>query len=764
VEKLSAEVNGAHGLLYAFDSLYVLVNEKPNVAGLYRLRDTKGTGQFDEKTLLREINGHGEHGNHSITLSPDGKSLYIACGNTTTQPEFEHTRGSRPFKEDQVVPCTSRAVTFSDTRPNAFTCKVSPDGKRFELIVAGLRNHFDTAFNALGDLFTYDSDMELDAGTPWYRPTRIYHLVSGGDYGFRDNSGKLPGYFPDIVPPLVEVGPGSPTGVVSGLGAAFPAKYQHAIYACDWTYGTLYAVHLTPKGAGYEAKLEEFLYGKPLPLTDAVIGKDGAMYFAIGGRLTQSAVYLVTYEGKESTAPAAAPVETPEHKLRVELEGLHEEGTGPEAIDKAWPYLSHADRLVRYAARVAIERQPSKLWAARALKQTQPWGVIEGGVALARLGGKEHQAALFEMLNALDFARLDSAQQLALVRAHQISIARNGLPAGDPLAKTIARLDAVFPAKTNDLNTELSRTLAALGSSEVVAKTVQLMRTAKDDPVSWLSVERMGRNDGYGRNFIRPDDTRPNTQQIAYAYGLRFAKDGWTPELRSEFFTWFGRTGPWLGGYLFRGFIETMRKDALASVPDADERAKLALLATPKALAINPESIRPPKGPGKAYTVDELTALATKVQSGRNFVRGRELFTAAACQVCHRLGDEGGGVGPDLTAAANRYTLRDLVENIVDPNKVISDQYENSIIELSDGSTVIGRITGEEGDILHVATNPSAPGQVTMVHQSKILSRQVSRTSIMPPGLLNAMNSDEVADLLAYVLSGGDKHGKMFTK
>ena len=128
------------------------------------------------------------------------------------------------------------------------------------------------------------------------------------------------------------------------------------------------------------------------------------------------------------------------------------------------------------------------------------------------------------------------------------------------------------------------------------------------------------------------------------------------------------------------------------------------------------------------------------------------------------LGDEGGGIGPDLTAAANRYTLRDLVENIVEPNKVISDQYENSIIVLSDGSTVIGRITGEEGDILHVATNPNAPGQVSMVHQSNIESRQVSPTSIMPPGLLNAMNSDEVADLLAYILSRGDKQGKMFTK
>ena len=764
VEKLSAEINGAHGLLYAFDSLYALVNEKPNIAGLYRLRDTKGTGQFDEKTLLREIKGQGEHGNHSITLSPDGRSLYIACGNGTAQPTIEHTRGSRPFADDQVVPRTSKGAEFSDTEPQAFTCKVSPDGKRFEMIADGLRNHFDTAFNALGDLFTYDSDMEWDAGTPWYRPTRIYHLVSGGDYGFRESSGKLLGYCPDIIPPLVDVGPGCPTGVVSGLGAAFPAKYQHAIYACDWTYGTLYAVVLTPKGAGYDAKLEEFVYGKPLPLTDAVIGKDGAMYFAIGGRRTQSALYRVTYKGKESTAPAAAPVETPEHKLRVELERLHEEGTGPEAIDKAWPHLGRADRLVRYAARVAIERQSAKLWAARALKQSEPWAVIESGVALARMGGKEHQAALLTMLNALDFAQLDAAQQLALVRVYQISLARNGLPEGDSLAKTLARLDAVFPAKTNDLNRELSRTLAALGSSEVIAETIQLMRTAKDDPVSWLSIERMARNDRYGPNFLRSGDARPNTQQIADAYGLRFAKNGWTPELRREFFAWFAKTGPWLGGNQFRGFIDTIRNDALASVPDAEERKKLAVLATPKFIATKPEAIKPPKGPGKAYTVDEVTALASKVQSGRSFDRGRELFIAAACQACHRLGNEGGGVGPDLTAAGNRYTLRDLVENIVDPSKVISDQYESSIIELRNGNTIIGRITGEEGGFLQVATNPAAPGEITEVRSDKIKSRKASPTSLMPPGMINSMNPEELADLLVYILSGGDKRGKMFKK
>ncbi|MBX7207171.1 MAG: DUF1080 domain-containing protein [Verrucomicrobiaceae bacterium] len=766
VEKLTAEISGAHGLLYAFDSLYVMVNEKPNPPGLYRFSYNKSTDQFEEKTYLREIRGTGEHGNHSLTLSPDGKSIYIACGNGTTQPSpLEHTRLARPFADDQVVPRTSKGAEMSDTEPHAFTLKVSPDGGRVEMINAGMRNHFDIAFNALGDLFTYDSDMEWDAGTPWYRPTRIYHVVSGGDYGFRESSGKLLSYCPDVVPPLVEVGPGCPTGVVSGLAAAFPAKYQNCIYACDWTYGTLYAVQLKPHGAGYEAKLEEFVTGKPLPLTDVVIGKDKAMYFAIGGRRTQSAVYRVTYVGKESTAPAPDLAETPEHKLRVELERLHDEGTGPEAIDKAWPHLGHADRLVRYAARVAIERQPAKLWAARALKQTEPWAALESAVALARMGGKEHQNDVLAILQRLDFAKLNKAQQLALIRAYELTIARNGVPEGDALAKSIAQLDAVYPAKTNDLNRELSRTLIALGSSNAVPKTMKLLATAKDDPISWISAERIARNDRYGPNFLRSGSARPNTQQIAYAYALRVAKNGWTPELRKQLFQWFGSTGPWLGGNQFRGFIDTMRKDALANVvTDAAERKNLDQLGTPKTLAIKPESIKPPKGPGRNYSIDEVVALAKDGLKQRDFQRGRELFIASACQACHRLGNEGGGVGPDLTGAANRYTLRDLLENIIDPSKVISDQYESSILELKNGTTIIGRVNNEEGGILQVATNPAAPGEITELRNDTIKSRKVSPVSLMPPGLINSMNPNEVLDLVAYLLSGGDAKGGMFKK
>ena len=99
VERLDVKIDGklvtgAHGLLYAFDSLYVVCNGGPG-SGLYRCRDTDGDDQFDKVEKLRDIFGGGEHGPHAIRLSPDGKSLYIAAGNHTKMP-FEIKTNAPP--------------------------------------------------------------------------------------------------------------------------------------------------------------------------------------------------------------------------------------------------------------------------------------------------------------------------------------------------------------------------------------------------------------------------------------------------------------------------------------------------------------------------------------------------------------------------------------------------------------------------------------------------------------------------------------------
>ena len=116
-------------------------------------------------------------------------------------------------------------------------------------------------------------------------------------------------YCTDTFGAVVDIGPGSPTGVCFGYGARFPAKYQNAFFAADWSYGKLYAVHLEPKGSSYTATFEEFAAAQPLPLTDILVNEgDGAMYFTVGGRRVQSGLYRVTYTGDESTAPAKSIV------------------------------------------------------------------------------------------------------------------------------------------------------------------------------------------------------------------------------------------------------------------------------------------------------------------------------------------------------------------------------------------------------------------------------------------------------------------------
>ena len=185
--------------------------------------------------------------------------------------------------------------------PGGWIAKTDPDGKSWEIVTSGYRNSYDFDFNAEGELFAYDSDMEWDFGMPWYRPTRAVHATSGSEFGWRSGTGKWPTYYVDSLPPLVDIGPGSPVGVTFGYGTKFPAKYQKALYLCDWTFGTIYAIHMEPQGSTYKAVKEEFLSRTPLPLTDAAVGPDGALYFTIGGRGTQSELYRVTYVGKEPT-------------------------------------------------------------------------------------------------------------------------------------------------------------------------------------------------------------------------------------------------------------------------------------------------------------------------------------------------------------------------------------------------------------------------------------------------------------------------------
>ena len=755
VEKLAVDIGEAQGLLWAFDSLYVMVNGRKHTSGLYRVRDTNGDGELDEVKLLRSLRGGGEHGPHAIMLAPDGKSLFILHGNQTPLTTFDRTRVPPVWGEDHLLPRMPDARGFMAgvLGPGGAFWKVDPEGKQWELFSVGFRNPYDGAFNRHGDLFTFDADMEWDVNTPWYRPTRVCLVTSGSEFGWRNGTGKWPPYYPDSLPAILDIGPGSPTGLTFGYGAKFPARYQEALYISDWSYGKLYAVHLTPQGSTYRADAEEFLAGSPLPLTDIVVNPtDGAMYFAVGGRGTQSGLYRVTYTGKEETGTPRTGEPLPaEAELRRRIEAFHGH-KDPGAIPFAWPHLDSPDRFVRFAARVAVEHQDPANWRERALTEKRPVAAINALLALVRVttpdpfhrkpadppADPKLREQVLTALGRIDWDRLDDGQRLELLRVYQVVFNRLGKPTEPERKQVLALLDPPsaeggrhFPAHDSLLNADLCQVLVYLEAPGVAVRTVKLLTEAPTQE-----------------------------EQIEYAKSLRVLKTGWTPELRQRYFSWFLKAGTFKGGASFEGFMQNIRKEAVAGLSEAEKTAlKPILEARP---AQTPVAVVKPRPFVKKWTLDELVPLVEKGLRKRDFNSGRSLFGAANCFSCHRFNNEGGANGPDLTAVSGRFSVRDLLESIVEPSKVISDQYAAVEITTTTGKVVIGRIVNIHGDTYHVNTNMLDPGNLTNVNRKQIESMETSKVSMMPAGLLDTLKEDEILDLVAFLLSRGDRKSPLF--
>jgi putative heme-binding domain-containing protein len=743
VEELPVDLGEAQGLLWAFDSLYVVVNRgKKYESGLYRVRSSRGDDTLDTKEKLRSLqgpppkSGSGEHGTHAVLLSPDKKSLYVLCGNHTSVTELSGSAVPQVWGEDFLLPrlwdASGHAVGI--LAPGGHIYRVDPDGKNWELISIGYRNQYDAAFNRDGELFTYDSDMEWFMNLPFYRPTRVMHAVPGSDFGWRSGSATMPVYFPDNLPPACDIGPGSPTGVAFGYGAKFPAKYQDAFFICDWSYGKLYAVHLKAEGATYVSEAEEFLNGSPLPLTDLVVNpKDGALYFAIGGRTTMSGLYRVTYTGSESTEPSKGSDGARKRGERKSLEAYYGK-KDPQAIEVAWPYLSDPDRFLRYAARSVLEFQDPKAWQKKALAETDPVALTHAVIGLTRVGDKALQPRVLAALDRVNWEKLTTPQKLDYLRAYQLTFIRMGMPDAATKDAVGRRLDGFYPAGGRELNAELAKLVSYLEVPGAVAKTLALMAKAPTQE-----------------------------EQIDYALSLRVVRSGWTLAQREEYLNWFHRAAGYRGGHSFHGFMRNIRNDALKTL-SAQEEADLKAVVAAMPQPASPKFETKPRPFVKKWTADELTPILEKGLNGRDFDRGRNLFGEAKCFACHRFNNEGGGTGPDLTALSGRFGARDLVESLLEPSKVISDQYQAIVVTTTDDRVYTGRIVNLSGDGVTINTEMLDPNKLVNVNRKLIDSIAPSKVSMMPDGLLDTFTQDEVLDLVAYLYSRGDRNHKMFRK
>jgi putative heme-binding domain-containing protein len=251
--------------------------------------------------VLKFTGEMAEHGPHDPVLGPDGL-IYVMMGDHS-KPERADDPSSpyhHPYEGDLISPRYEdpNGYGVGVKAPGGRVLRTDASGSFFETFAAGFRNPYSFVFTRNGEMITHESDMEWDVGMPWYRPTRLLHVVAGGDYGWRSGWGAWPTYFFDSLPAIGDTGRSSPTAVAAYNHVMFPRRFQGTLFVGDWARGRILNVRLKPSGASYTAETSVFLEGKPLNVTYLAVGPDGALYFCTGGRDTEGGIYRIVRKGK----------------------------------------------------------------------------------------------------------------------------------------------------------------------------------------------------------------------------------------------------------------------------------------------------------------------------------------------------------------------------------------------------------------------------------------------------------------------------------
>jgi putative heme-binding domain-containing protein len=711
------------GVLHAHDSLYISAT---NSQGIYRMRQHGDSFHPPELIQALPYTSRYGHGTNQITLGPDNM-IYFVIGNDVVFPPAMAT--DSPYRDPQndwLLP--GRHDGGHDQRVG-YIAKVDSEGKSWEVVAGGFRNQVDVAFNEHGEMFTWDADMEWDLGLPWYRPTRLNHVIAGGEYGWRWGTGKWPDWYPDSLPSTLDTGLGSPTGMVFGHASNWPQRYRQALYMADWQFGRILMVDTKPQGSTYEASSQWFLEGGPLNVCDLTFGPDGALYFITGGRGSQSGLYRVTWVGESQPDRLVTPAGTEEksadlaaqsRQVRKRLETYHRL-VDPSALQWIWSQLDSDDLWLRFSARVALENQPLDLWRTFIADANDSIGLYTGLLALARVGQPEDQSQLVQRLVESRWSEAELSRWLLPLRTLQVSIVRHGLPDAALQRRLLDRLEPLYPQDDFRVNWLLQELLVKLESPDVLAKSLDLI-----------------------------DNASTQEEQIQYAKTLTYVDWGWDEQSAGRIVAWLGRTGNLPGGKLVKTTWQNLRGDfvSLWDQPTLNRwHAELADLDTPR--PEESESVPTPRPLVRRWTIDDLIDdIAVLQPENRSVERGHKALADALCLRCHRFGQRGSPVGPDLTDVGKRFDGRALLESIIDPSRQVDPKYFHASFLMTDGRVVTGRTVGVSKTHLTIEVDPITARTVAIDRDEIEMSLQSPR-SPMPDGLLDTLSREEVLDLIA---------------
>ena len=431
-------------------------------------------------------------------------------------------------------------------------------------------------------------------------------------------------------------------------------------------------------------------------------------------------------------------------RLRQEREAPVERGEN--LLRGLFACLEHEDRFVRYSCRQALHRVPKPDWLPVVEHQNpnaNPRASLEALLVWVQsLESEEEAGRLFKKLKQIRVTRLGPEPLLGYLRVLQLALLRDPRPLpGSGVAPALGRrLILEFPHEDWRINRELLKVLSFLEVPGVVEK-----------------------------GLVYLDSDLSSQEQIHAVYALRTVATGWTPETRSTLIAWFRKAWHFRGAASMEGFIGNLWDSSLQLLePDERKRAELlkdeAMDQKMRQLAAYLADDDDSETERESRSGDRLSNLSfeelsdfleydpTSYSEG-DLERGRKVFYLAKCVNCHVFGEEGRGGGPDLSTVVKRFRRREILESLMFPSRVISDQYVSWYVRLKNHDEITGMFVSESDDKLTLIT---ATGERVDLARDQIEERRESSLSIMPEGLIDSMTMNDLVSLTLFLEEGGE--------
>lgn len=766
-----AKVDNPRGILPVGDRLFVLhttfSEETGKASGMdlvvFEDTDHDGVADGPSKPLIQNISSPKflqsrgtDHATNGIRMGIDGW-IYIAVGD---------------FGFHNAVDRSGKKLTML----GGGIVRVRPDGKEMEVYTHGMRNIYDVAIDPYMNIFARGNTND---GGGWN--IRFSHQIQSGEYGYPV---LFKHFTNEIIPALVDVGGGSGTGALFLDDSTWPEKFNRVPMMADWGRNQLFIHRVTPDGASFTQKQEEFI--KLPQITDLDIDGSGRLYLSAwdgaGYKGDSSKGFIVravpeNWEYNSFPNLKQASVEELADLLKsgsatARLHAQQELISRPaqEASEAAWKIA--ADKNLPLYARVAgiftyaqtaekdgidnlvklTSDHEVKEFALRALtdrkallkevpiapfirglKDPSERVQVAAIVGLGRLGRIEAAHALLEVPVPPSFVAPAKGTEgphatpnASVIPAHVAVRALVNLHA----------VDASIKAVGSENSTIALWALRYMHDPKAVEGLKAAYQEAKDQELKKEILTTLSRlykkeapYDGSWWWSTRPDTHGPYYKSVAWK-SSQTIKDFLMEEWKRS-----NTSGKQL-------FADLNGKHRMEITEFGGEEA----VATREEVKVDLDKIRNEKGQiGKSSIEDVMLAL-DKIKGDPAL--GKSIFTKQGCIACHSINTDETMKGPFMGQIGSIMTREQIAESILKPNASISQGFASVRITTKDDKRYMGFISEESAGKV-VIRNIS--GEVFTLQTEDILTRKELETSMMPAGLANSLSYEEFASLITFL-------------